>query len=253
MWYLIVIPLKRPVVRVKKEDQDSSPTSKSPSPLTRSSSSSDLGHSVSRPKKEEKQKPERKSHLNRLQDKTTTYRYDLERQKTKEPPSKKLLEKVTEILKSCDEINKDAKSVESERGEAKADVSTKKEKRTVSIITKSPAKESRARSASPRSPRLRGRPRSFSRSRSPPRRRGSPRYSPMRFRRPFSRSRSRSRSPPPRYRPLWIAVSPLSLLSDVRLEKASKCRVLLSLRGRVLHSHWSRSNEALLSLVGSCS
>ena len=160
-------------------------------------------------------------------DKTRADKNNLEKKKAKEHESKRLLDKVNEILKSCDEINQDNKSVERERGESKVDVFPTKEKRTVSIIDKTSA--SRDQSASPRSPRMRGRPRSYSRSRSP-RRRGSPRYSPLRFRRPHSRSRSPSRSPPRRYRPLWIAVSPLSLLSDVSLEKASKCRVVLSLR-----------------------
>ena len=222
-------------MRVKEEEQeDSSPTSRSPSPLTRSASS-DLGQSsetAAKSRKQQQRKPERKSDLSR-QDKTTAAcKYDLEKQQNKEPESKRLLEKVNEILKSCDQINQDDKSVERERGERerKAEVFTTKEKRTISIIRKSPAPAPRVRSASPRSPRWRGRPRSYSRSRSPPRRRGSPRYSPMRFRRPGSGSRSRSRSPPPRYRPLWIAVTPLSLTSDVSLEKASKCRVVVSLR-----------------------
>ena len=215
-------------MRVKKEEnkEDSAQTSRSPSPLTRSVSSDQFREIAAKTRKQEEKKPVGKSHLKR-EDKTTTYKYNQERKKDKEPESKRLLEKVNEILKSCDKINKDDESVEREREESKVEVSTNKEKRTISIVEKTSA--SRDKPASSSSPRLRGRPRSYSRSRSP-RRRGSPRYSPMRFRRPYSRSRSPSRSPPPRYRPLWIAVSPLSLISDVSLEKASKCRVLLSLR-----------------------
>ena len=196
------------------------------------------------------ERPERKAEGNqrfevtKIKDKKTTkYKYDIKREKSGEPDSKRLLEKVNEILKSCDKINEDKieptkseKTKEKRSLEKKVDVYTNKEKRTISIIEKSPVTLSpprRSPSPAVTRPRAwsRGRQRSHSGPRSlSPRGRMSPRYSPMRSRRPCSRSRSRSRSPPRRWRPLWLAVSPLSLSQEVTLEKASKSLVTLKLR-----------------------
>ena len=180
--------------------------------------------------KEELKKKGGKYHLSRyggksiadVDLKTKKYKYDLNEEPSEKHESKKLLDKVNEILKSCDEVKDDTgernKKYCSER---KVDFYTNKQKRTISIIDKSsetpPPPPPRERSPSPW---LRSRQRS--RSCSP---RGR-RYSPMRFRRPGSRSRS----PPRRWRPLWIAVSPLCLEEDVSVEKSSSRLVILSLK-----------------------
>ena len=127
-------------MRVKEEEQeDSSPTSRSPSPLT--SASSDLGQSsetAAKSRKQQQRKPERKCDLSR-QDKTTAAcKYDLEKQLNKEPESKRLLEKVNEILKSCDQINQDdKKSVERERGEREREPVGNREREKGSESTRS--------------------------------------------------------------------------------------------------------------------
>ena len=152
--------------------------------------------------------------------KTTKYKYDLNEEKSDQHESRRLLEKVNEILKSCDEITDDTEDIKKKYSpDRKVDVHTKKEKRTTSIIDKSSETQPpRERSPSPWS-RRRQRSRSYS-----PRGRTSPRNSPARFR------RSRSRSPPRRWRPLWIAVSPLSLTEDVSLERSSRRRVVVRLK-----------------------
>ena len=192
-----------------------------------------------------------------VDDKTTFYEYGTKNPEGRSPSEKKsLLDKVSAILDNSlhDEYSpkKDGKRINNSK-----EIILNKESNSVTVIGK-PMTSRRSRSYSPhdRRPRSLSRspPESRSRTpsqyrhrrpeRSPPRRQGPGDRSPPRRRRSWSRSpprgyrsrspphrrywsrsRSRSRSPWSRFptytRPMWIAVSPVSLEDDLKMERNS--------------------------------
>ena len=188
--------------------------------------------------------------------KTTCYEYGAPNPSDGRSPSEKksLLDKVSAILDNSlhDEYSpgKDGKTRKPNNSNGSKEIILNKDSKSVTVIGK-PRQSRRSRSLSPYDPNKR--PRSMSRSppplsrsrtpsqyrshrryeRSPPPRRqrswsrspGRQRYrsrSPP-HRRYWSRSRSRSRSPWSRFpaytRPMWIAVSPVSLEDDLKMER----------------------------------
>lgn len=190
-----------------------------------------------------------------IDEKTTFYKYDAKKEGSRTSSEKKLLlDKVSAIL---DRVNEECKTDSKEEKHHK-EIILNKDSKTVTLVGNSGGERtgevgrSRSRSPLPMSYQ-RGRDRSWSRSRS---RSGSPghrqRYyrSPPRRPRSWSRSprpRYRSRSPPRRYRsrsrswspynrwpqytrPMWIAVSPVSIENDLKIDKNTEQSVSVILR-----------------------